>query len=1431
MAMTHHDLLERYVRGTTGGYNIPKPGQLGPRPKPMPVPGMPTGKFAISKGVTRRLRKDILTLIGNVPKVKTVEQHKKLYDAVQRWHSMFEGLVNQTRLELKTRKHRSKGRASADANAYMDRLAPLYDFLWELRTMPPGSSHEYMAKFHPGDLKNFIHQWPEDGRKWAQRAKKKARETWKLLDEIGEWARSWRGDEDPIIVNSALRETVDIEGFRIVVSGFDDSRRFHKEGMASLKAGLKRYRARAKKVMPWLISHQLPMVAHFEETDEGDTAANYVNDHINLFVWAIHADPKKLTAVLAHEMGHHIFNTVLSSRSQDMWRALIYGFNESLDLAKIAARRKPGEPDYKFSRRIREEDPVLAMRLEALAYSLGDNAPWEAGDIDGWIEKGGDSVVTVTRKPITAYANKNPAESFCEVLGLIVGYGPRAVDKEIQVAFKLIVPNIKMEDSVATLHDELFEAAAGDYEVLSPNELDRKFNPPRRADEIDQEWVDGIRKGWKQIAGEAKNYEGRGRNYGSNPTQENVHEAWEAGLRYLQRVDQYVNDLRSMLLITKGMWHSRNIAPETWKKEKRGAKKKRAKPALERPYAKTVDEINAAVDFIDLEIARFKGNVSTYGQTGTYTFWKRNSWVKADEAQREKWLKAMPSEPEEYVDKAVKKLDSIISNKLLRHLSMLIKKMGTPEGKLYTGNYDAPVVHVGKFTVIFGDVHDDPRMHAADRNKPSQFDTSTDVGQWDRKTGFRAPYDREPLARGLQNTIKVLQKKGFGFLAYGKVQTMLGAMGVVKHPNPKKGGSKMQAAATYHRGGDYIQTYVGGKSYMPVVFIHELGHRYWFKFLSSGDRRNFKGWFGKAKPTNEYGESNPAEDFAELFTSYVLYPAKPPGYRKLTKDNYERMKAFLGRKKKLEATLTTFYDELFEATAAGKSLFRVPTPAEMAGEPSEYTPSAPDEKFVARAQKRLEKKPRKKKAKAAASSAGSSVTITRGQMVPKRLKDHEIDEVWIKGIRKWWKSQIAPIKELKGWTPPSFSGSDDETGQPALDAEEKLLGDLRSVEVALDTLSRDLLIKKAFWNVKSKRMSPEQKREKRMLKKYATRAVDPKIRLQSSMALNLIEFGKIGGKVGTIIHDAAKELEDTRDTIGDIADELQAEAEMLHPDLYEKELKRMSARLVKGVTSVEKAVSGRLLRYLSTLIKKHGDPGTGKYSYRGTSFAPEVVHVGRFNVIFDDLPTDPTQPQFFAAVPHPDPERKGAAYGAVGVDTSALKTPQFRTRVIGEVKKAIAMLRRDGLSFLVYGDLHKRHSDAYNSYTGSMGGRVLATYNRINDMLDLYSDGIEAEHIVHELGHRYYYKYMNAEDRRNFSRFFKQVPATTSYGGTSSVEDFAEVFRSYVARKKMTKAQRHRFEQFLNRKNRSESIEDELRNLLAWVRYDGGDGMVEAQED
>jgi len=130
-----------------------------------------------------------------------------------------------------------------------------------------------------------------------------------------------------------------------------------------------------------------------------------------------------------------------------------------------------------------------------------------------------------------------------------------------------------------------------------------------------------------------------------------------------------------------------------------------------------------------------------------------------------------------------------------------------------------------------------------------------------------------------------------------------------------------------------------------------------------------------------------------------------------------------------------------------------------------------------------------------------------------------------------------------------------------------------------------------------------------------------------------------------------------------------------------------------------------------------------------------------------------------------------------------------------------------------------------------MGGRVLATYNRINDMLDLYSDGIEAEHIVHELGHRYYYKYMNAEDRRNFSRFFKQVPATTSYGGTSSVEDFAEVFRSYVARKKMTKAQRHRFEQFLNRKNRSESIEDELRNLLAWVRYDGGDGMVEAQED
>jgi hypothetical protein len=73
--------------------------------------------------------------------------------------------------------------------------------------------------------------------------------------------------------------------------------------------------------------------------------------------------------------------------------------------------------------------------------------------------------------------------------------------------------------------------------------------------------------------------------------------------------------------------------------------------------------------------------------------------------------------------------------------------------------------------------------------------------------------------------------------------------------------------------------------------------------------------------------------------------------------------------------------------------------------------------------------------------------------------------------------------------------------------------------------------------------------------------------------------------------------------------------------------------------------------------------------------------------------------------------------------------------------------------------------------------------------------------IVHELGHRYYYKFMSAADRAEFDSYFGQVSPVTEYGGTHTSEDFADVFAWYVLNMKLNRDQLERFKKFLGRKS------------------------------
>jgi hypothetical protein len=105
-----------------------------------------------------------------------------------------------------------------------------------------------------------------------------------------------------------------------------------------------------------------------------------------------------------------------------------------------------------------------------------------------------------------------------------------------------------------------------------------------------------------------------------------------------------------------------------------------------------------------------------------------------------------------------------------------------------------------------------------------------------------------------------------------------------------------------------------------------------------------------------------------------------------------------------------------------------------------------------------------------------------------------------------------------------------------------------------------------------------------------------------------------------------------------------------------------------------------------------------------------------------------------------------------------------------------------------------------------------------------------AEVVVHELGHRYWFKHMRAGARARFAAWFdprskeaqeregmraEYVPAPTSYAAESAVEEFAETFAAYVLGRyrgvTLTGPQKARFEALaLGRAAQSENVEDAL---------------------
>lgn len=409
---------------------------------------------SLRKDVVKTFRKELLTLAGNAPRIKTLKDGLKLRSGMVMWRERMQEFGGQIRRDLEGRIRETKYRTEYPqpgqgvrsltnpewAQYYLDHMKPFWELLYEAGNVTSyiGSGRE--TQYHGLDDKLDL-----DGlRKWATRIKSKARATWKFLDELSEWAERsdfYGGGGEPIDLVDLTPESMRLEGFNVQVIGYNEDRA---DDLASYKQGLALYKRRAKAVYPLLLKHQLPLKLNFVRTlDVGNAEATYNHTYINISSWGLTSKPRRVAQVVAHEMGHHLYKTALNSAAQKDWKDAIGGNYKKLDLrAALPTLKRYARRGMAVSDELGRADPILYLQLQALYEN--DRGPFRSlvsiDELEDYLASGKDPIIHVLAKPVTAYGGKNPEEAFCEAIGLLVGYGPRTLLPEVKMLLQAITP-------------------------------------------------------------------------------------------------------------------------------------------------------------------------------------------------------------------------------------------------------------------------------------------------------------------------------------------------------------------------------------------------------------------------------------------------------------------------------------------------------------------------------------------------------------------------------------------------------------------------------------------------------------------------------------------------------------------------------------------------------------------------------------------------------------------------------------------------------------------------------------------------------------------------------------------------------------------------------------------------------------------------------
>lgn len=284
---------------------------------------------------------------------------------------------------------------------------------------------------------------------------------------------------------------------------------------------------------------------------------------------------------------------------------------------------------------------------------------------------------------------------------------------------------------------------------------------------------------------------------------------------------------------------------------------------IQRLRLKVRDEMKSARDLLDDDLGKIQYSLDAmtpgtrvYDMDGgtTLSFYQRRD--PADP------FRAAVLGYEELVKETLGKVEDVLSGKVLRAISAFLAKYA--EGLDFESQEILLEYNIGRMKLVY-EGKPAPN-YTVDNPEPAD---PTELSDY-------IPYFQEAKA--------LLDRKGFRDLWYGA--TLIGCP-TCGGENPL--GKHFGVGAHYVIQKDRVVVFMKPRRFMVELLIHELGHRYYFKFMDQGDRARFASYFKEVSAVSDYGSSNPEEDFAEVFSHFVLG-------RDMTRDQLERFKAFLAKK-------------------------------------------------------------------------------------------------------------------------------------------------------------------------------------------------------------------------------------------------------------------------------------------------------------------------------------------------------------------------------------------------------------------------------------------------------------------------------------------------------------------------------------------------------